>query len=562
MDSGFLGWVVRGLVWIWRSHFRIPRAAYWTALGLALAGPIPLSLYYENLSSLVVGVGLTCVSALGIARWSYYRRDLIVVALPLFRTLKGQEAVAAEVQQIIMTTLQDDLGERVSWVRPIPVVVGPERRDFAIRLRERLDPRYLVYGEIRLLPDGGRSVYARVLEPLGRFVDHYDWHTRDITPQKTFRDYFYYKLTPEKNVQDAEYPFEFTTEIEALVHAIEGEFLLTVGAFEEAAESFANALEHAGDRNSEAIDSLRVSLALSLFRTGRTDQALGLLEERAAVEPVSSEILRTLAQLLFLEIGPEEMHASDRLRIIDLLKRASQDESDPKHDQTLYNLASQLVHLDEFRDEALSIYRALLNDRSSHYSRAWYVRQAIGVEHYRNAEKLKDADPEGARREGALAARYYGQALRLRPKFRFVHARAFLVLRRVPSSPILIANLMDAHAAAGHSLRARWYSVREARLKRKFRRISSRALAKENLVRAYAFAEWCLVGRSTGEECSTAVMAAYVAALAGRDDWFTRCWKRAAELNDEFARFLWSELMATYHEDDLPKLQPPSTFPS
>jgi hypothetical protein len=162
------------------------------------------------------------------------------------------------VQRILVTTLQDRLGQLNRLIEAIPVTVGSDARGFATRLRSRLNPRYLLHGDIRIAPDGTRRVYARALEPRQSFVDHFDWHTRDVTLQRTFWDFVYFKFSPDADVNDVEYPFEFASELIGLARALEGEVLLMSGYPDAAEDAFRAALQPVSNSNSHAIDEIRV----------------------------------------------------------------------------------------------------------------------------------------------------------------------------------------------------------------------------------------------------------------------------------------------------------------
>ncbi len=106
-----------------------------------------------------------------------------------------------------MTSLQDKLPRMMlGLVHAVPAVVGTADRDYALSLRHRLRSLYLVHGRVEQRTDGGWAVFARVLQPAERSVQHLDWHTRDITPARARWGALFERLTPSKEVVVEEYP--------------------------------------------------------------------------------------------------------------------------------------------------------------------------------------------------------------------------------------------------------------------------------------------------------------------------------------------------------------------
>lgn len=495
----------------WRWHFYIPRGAYAAALTsgalVLLVGP------FHTPIALAAAV-LLLVGSQGLARWWWYSDPASRVAVARFDPDRAADGVSERIQREIVTALQDRLG-RPHRILALPVAIGRDQREFALRLWARLRATYLLYGDVRPLGDGA-SVYPRVVCPTGRYVEHWDWFTKDRTPQRTLWRATVDRLTPTRDVEDVEYPYGFAREVEALVRTLEGRAWIVLGQPERATDVLQEALAMTGSADGSAVDQIRLALAEALQAQGRGDDAIRILRQRAREASASPALLRTLATYLVAEERPPEERSREA---INLLSRAAADRQDPLRDMTLYHLAQELSQVEGGEDEAYGLIRELLASRDSHYSRAWYVMRVVGVWHWKRAMELTDAgEAEEARREAALAARWYTRALRRRPKVRWIvpgPRRWMRRPRRIPPSPRMFANACDAHRLAGHAFRWRYYQARTARLRWAFAKRASAAMDRGAWDEAYAFFEWAWVGNRDSLDLFVAVSGAIAAEQRG-----------------------------------------------
>jgi hypothetical protein len=237
-----------------------------------------------------------------------------------------------------------------------------------------------------------------------------------------------------------------------------------VGGNERAEPELRSAIDASGDSPAHPIDELRASLATVLRRLDRRDEAIELLRKRRVRGDASPELLRALAN----QLGPApgdfqaprlDDDAPERLEAVSALREAATHHSDPRRGMTLHNLYALLhggsdqedAQADELVDELMAT--------DAYYRRAWYVHRAKAASHWHRGGRLVEAgDADEAPGHFEAAARWYSSALRARPKLRIGMQRYRWV--RFPPSAVLLANARDAHWAAGHQLRARWYGWR------------------------------------------------------------------------------------------------------
>jgi tetratricopeptide (TPR) repeat protein len=456
---------------VWRQHFRIPEPAFWALLVIAAIG-----FSAETVLATAAWTFVLLLAVQGIVRWHWHRRFGRALVVTRYSTVRGQEGMAARVQELVMTSLQDKLPPALlREVHAVSAVVGPADRDFAVRLRRRLRADLLVHGRIDQRSDGGWAVFARVVQPANRSVIHLDWHTRDVTPARARWGYLFELLTPAKEVIQEEYPLEFGNELEAVVRGTAGQLAAGFHDDEPAEKLLRSALAKAPVSTSHQIDQLRVALAEVLARTDRREEGLNLLRSRAMDVDPSPALLRAIAGLL----GPQRgtlggVATHERAEAIAALRKAVAVDADPQRDMSLYNLALMLREGDAIsRQEADALLDELMRT-SSFYRRTWYLRLERGSVRYELGHELQAAgDIPAARREWAAAAKLYSPAIRARPRFRFFYQDGprihFLKRWRMP--PVMYAHANDAHAGAGHRLRAWWYE-------RRFRRARARMIRK------------------------------------------------------------------------------------
>lgn len=141
---------------VWRQHFRIPEPAFWALLVTAAIG-----FSAETVLATAAWTFVLLLAVQGIARWHWHRRFGRALVVTRFSTVRGEEGMAARVQELVMTSLQDKLPPALlREVHAVSAVVGPADRDFAVRLRRRLRADLLVHGRIDQRSDGGWAVFA------------------------------------------------------------------------------------------------------------------------------------------------------------------------------------------------------------------------------------------------------------------------------------------------------------------------------------------------------------------------------------------------------------------
>lgn len=529
---GQIGLARQAVEFVWRQHFKIPEPVYWVALvvsaiGFSAASPLEA----------IAWTGLILLSVAGIARWRWHRRRSRALVVARFSAVSGHEGMAARVQELCMTSLQDKLpSDLLQLVHSVPAVVGPADQSYAVRLRRRLRGTYLVHGRVDERPGGGWAVFARVVQPADRDVVHVDWFTRDITPARARWSHLFELLTPSKEVVVEEYPLEFSNELEAIVRGLAGQVAAAFEDDERAERLLRTAISKAPGSTSHQIDQLRIALARVLDRADRRAEALALLRERARNENPSPALLRELGLLSF-GVGREatlgDPDPTEAQEAIAALRRAAEYDADPQRDLTLYNLALMVWNDggDAGREEGEQIIAELLRT-SSFYRRAWYVHFHHGAAHYHLALKAQEeGDEESARRHFKRAARHYSRGIRLRPRFRFFWPEGPTIsfLHRFRRVPILYANAKDAHQGAGHRIRAWWYERRFEQRRRKLMKIADKAFGRGEWDRAYAYYDWAIVGRWDEDEVLVRTIKAVVTRQCGEDEQAETEWAETLE---------------------------------
>jgi tetratricopeptide (TPR) repeat protein len=534
-----IGLLTHALRLLWGSHFKVPPAAYWaicvaTAVFFSVETPLE-----AGLSLAAAGLGVQ-----GLARWRWHRRkrEDLALLVPLFAAESRSQAKL--LQQQIVTSLRDRLpAEQARRVHSLPVTVGRADAVVADQLRRRLRAFFVLHGELRNVAEG-QAVFARVLQPAEPTLEHWDWHTRDVTPAKTGWTSLVELLTPQRYlVADEEYPLFFAHELEALLEATEGQLAGALGEHERAVKLLRQALALAPGSESHQIDELRISLASALANLDRGDEALDLLRERARSATASPALLRYLAHFQIRQVAgtasgtkPPEIEEAEKA-----LRRAAAHRGDIRRPMTLYNL-SQLLLPDA---EGFEINSELLQS-VSHYRRVWYTRRTEGMRHWLAVEKAWERD-EPYQAQAAEAGRCYSRAIRARPRFQLLW-RGRLWARFDPS-PILHANAYDAHHLAGHLLRAAWHRRRHRRTRGKFLRIAHKAMKRGNWERAYAYADWSVVGQNDveHEELTALVWRAVARQQRGELAEAEADWDDVRDRGGPFA--LWLRAEIAHHEE-------------
>lgn len=523
--------------WLWRivapAHYRIPQFAY-----IAAATATVLAVALGSVSLLPIAAPMLVIAATGAGRWALDGRAARGgLVIPRFSAPSGVDT--HEVQRTVVASLYAKLSpEEAKLVRAIPVTLGVDERNFAVRLRRRLRAGFLLYGRVA---DGGQAVHPSILEPLKRTVLHFDPVTHDLVPERTTWRSLFTDLASTRGVTDERDPFSFTRELEAVVQATAGQLAHARGDLARAEGLLREALTADPRSTSHQIDRLRAELATIVAEQGRRDEALALLRWRTQ-QNAAPELLRTYAHILtsrFLP-GPRldaaELEAR-RPEALAVLQRAVAERTDPERDRTRYNLANVLINSDRDadRDEARRIIREL-GESSSHYRQAWYVLRVLGVEAWEEYEKAQevgdDASAEAALRE---AARLYSRAIRRRPKFRFyldagAGGLSFGVFS-FPRSPIMHANARDAHAALGHERRARWHYKAAVKIVNESLSAGDRAMAVADWGAARHAYERGIVGWRDDIEVQTRVFASAACLEMGDHEAAQRWWDDAMSVN-------------------------------
>jgi tetratricopeptide (TPR) repeat protein len=525
---------------IWRRHYHVPRVGY--GLMLVASGlTLWVALLVENAYIAIAAGVLLFLGAQGFTRWAVESRNRPALIVPLFGSGRDETEKARETQRVIVSTLADNLAAFPSiTVVAIPEVVGNADRNFAARLRARLRAEYLLHGDIRVRADGTTSVYARLLKPDPRYLVHVDPFTQDVLWERTLWRAIYLRLTPTTEVQDVEYPFEFASELEGIMRALEAELAVAASEVEHAERLYRDALGVAPASESHAVDEIRCSLAWTLWLQGKKDQAIEFLEERAQQASASPAVLRQLASFLAFPLsGPFQASDRDFSQSIDLLRRAADQTQDTLRDMTLYNLANALASTPETIDEAHEIEARLLRTRGSHYRRAWYLMRQEGSWHWHRALQLSERGQEAdAQRAFAVAATWYSKSIWRRPRFqpqRMGRRLRWLRLRRILVPPKMLANAADAHGESGHRLRARLYLIAEARTQRRIIRKANELFTNGDPEKALETLGWARVGRADDAELHLLVFASLLAHILGDETLVNRTWNQAIAIDQAHA---------------------------
>jgi tetratricopeptide (TPR) repeat protein len=483
--------------------------------------------------------------AVGFVRWWWESHPAPALVVARFNAAAELASRAEEVQRIVVATL-DDFARSGRFGRVVAVkeIVGQDRGPFAALLRRRLRAALLLYGDVRSRSDGGHTIYARLLRPAPERLIHRDYFTFDDTPIRTTWREMFHALTPARDVEDVEYPFDFATEVDSVLRALESELLMKQGEYVLAERRLREALDAVRTSESPAVDEIRILLAWALDGQGRRQEAIATFRRRAAQATASPHFLRVLAGSLSPSVAlpsPQEIRES-----LELLKRAAESRNDPLREHTLYNLSVLLAQDPATREEAFLINRELLRSRT-HYRRAWYVLRIEGLRHWEEAERRARAgDGEGGRLEAAEAAYWYGRACRARPKLAFErYGRRWWQVRahRLPPSPKMYANLTDAHLRAGHRRRGAHYNWREERLRRKSAARGQAALTAGNPLQAIAHFERAVIGAGDDLDAACLASEAVAARLAGRPSLANEAGRRARETNARIASEVYNRLM-------------------
>lgn len=466
MDPGWADVAWRVVQRVWRWHYRIPRWVYWAVITASVAGAVLLdrSTFAVPEGAILVAC---CVSAAGLVRWAIESRPTPVIVVPLFAT-PGRSDVAEETQRIIVTSLRDRASPQFTWrILPVADVVGSSEGRFARKLRARLRALYLLHGDVRVDPTGERFVYARLLVPDKQEIMHWDTFTGDTTPVRGPVREIVYRLTPSAHADSVEYPFDFTTELEAVLLGLEGTVEALVGYAPDAITTLKEAIVLSGNSDSHAIDAIRITLFDLLIGQGHTLEAFHLLRTRATSPSASPDLLRHLANQLIIQANM--VKSNDLREPIALLRRALQHRDDPHSDMTMYTLANQLNQRPSTNDEGRRLFLRLVAT-SRFYRRLWYVCRLLGVVHWESAHELHHVeDHAGERRKAAEAAKWDGRAIRRRPRRWLQRAgphRWQYRLVKIPRVPRMYRAAAEAHQSANHFGRYVYYQWRFIRLRR------------------------------------------------------------------------------------------------
>jgi tetratricopeptide (TPR) repeat protein len=520
--------------WVWRIvgpvHYRIPETAY-----VVMAIAIVLTVVSGMLRALPAAAPVLVVAVVGASRWHFDRRAARGgLVIPRFSAPSAVDA--REVQRTIVASLYAKLSpDEAKFVRSIAVTVGPDERDFAVRLRRRLRAAFLLYGRIG---DDGESVHPSIVVPLSRTILHFDPVTSDLVPAKTTWRSLFTDLASTQGVSRERYPFPFTQELETVVQATAARLAHARGDLPRAERLLRDALAVDPQSRSHQIDGFRAELATIVAEQGRRDEALAVLRWRTKQDDAAPELLRTYAQVLTFPLFPGSRLGLAELQrrrpeAIAVLRKAAADRSDPERDRSRYNLANVLINTDSDanRDEATQIIREL-RESSTHYRKAWYVLRVLGVEAWHEYQKAREVGDD-SRADVALraAARLYSRAIRRRPRFRLyldrgVHGLSFGLVTFAPS-PIMHANAHDAHLALGHKWRARWHISKAVKVVNKCLSQGDRAMAAGDWAVARRAYERGIVGWRDDTEVQTRVFASAACLKLGDVENAKRWWREA-----------------------------------
>lgn len=516
--------------WVWLHHYKISPLV-WYGLLLVVGISIWITFAYDfgvgnpawSHSRNVLWTFSIALSATALTRWRLDRwRTRRGLVIPLF--FSRNNAVALELQNRIVTHLQDNLPHSASVrIHRLPIIVGGADKVLARSLHRRLNATYLLYGDISVT-DSYTKAFPRIFQRIERPFYHFDFNTRDITPAFTRRAALFYRLSPAPQVTDYEYPPEFGDELEALLRLITADVAVIAQQSRTAFSLMSNALKVCIDKQTPQVDALVSELALIADREQGPDLALQIVyprAQRAEPEP-APDLLRTAHQAAFriLEMTPLSTSDADDLAQLSIswLRRAAAQESDPKRDITLYNLAHALAtHGDvSEEEEAIRLLHEVRN-LSPFYRRAWYVHRELGAIYWQQFHE----SGEGVNCSvfAKRSARHYSKAISKRPRTRWFYRLrdGNLVLRhQFERLPIMYANAADAHLVAENGLRGKWYTMRSNQLRHRMLKIARAAGDHSNWQRAYAYFDWARTGWKDVYDVYAYVGCAFAGERSGR----------------------------------------------
>lgn len=452
-------------------HYHLPK---WVAAVVGIGSAVAFgaaTLASDDRRMWVFGF-LTLLAFQDLVRWTIESTPPPLVAVCRF--VAATEVEAREVQEVILTSLRDHLQADGKLVRRVPQAVGTADLAFAARVRRGLHAGYLLYGDIRHQPDGSQSIYARVLGLPKEGVIHVDQHSGDAVPQRTAWNRLFHRLTPTSGVEDKEYPFDFTTELETVARGLEGKLLLALNRPALAETSLRATLNLFPNSESHAMDEVRLDLVGALDSQERHDEALALLRGRAEQDTASPDLLMVLAGRLRYP-KPASQEDSDEAEA--LLRRASADRTHPHRDMALYNLMLHLGNSGK-EEEGERLLDELLRTRASHYSRAWYVKRLKGSQLWRQGEEFTSTgNMHAATAAFGEAAVWYRRTIVSRPRFKLSSGTLLLprpggvfslrlpTLRVFPVPPVHYGNLADGYERSGRQWRGLLCTYRESALR-------------------------------------------------------------------------------------------------
>jgi tetratricopeptide (TPR) repeat protein len=513
----------------WRLRFRIPRRALWLGLLVAL---VVLIFWQPGGEGTVLAAFFGCLALVGLIQWELARRRFRgSLVVPLFQEGGGATGFGKEAQALIVDDLRRHLPTALrDFVRAIPVVIGSDEDEFAAALQRRLGAGFVMHGRVAARPDGGWSIYPRILEPASNSTTHMDSFTRDLTPANPRFGPFVASLSPQIEVQDEEFPLEFCRDLEALIRGLVGLVAQSFGANERALSELDKALSIAKTSTNHQVDRLRIARAKALNGLDRRDEAIDSLRIRCRNPSPSPELLRTLSWFLVERAnkrGDRREAKRDHKEAIKILRVAVEDEQDPQRDMSIHNLYA-LLDFEKDRREIDELLDHLMRS-SSNYHRQWYIKRAVGLRAWLESEEARSrGEEQEMKRWSREAAKWYSRGVRARPllQFRGLSKKPpFLRLKRFHRSPILHANAFDAHGRAGHRFRALWHERRFQRTRKWLMSKGDEYMRNSDWNAAFAYFDWGIVGRHDQREQFLQVYAACCLWKGGDRDEGERRWK-------------------------------------
>ena len=535
---------------VWRQHFRIPELLYWALLALT-----SVFFFTGDTYEAIVCVVLMALWISGIARWHWHRhQSRSGLVIPRFSMAGDTQGRALRTQETIVTSLEDKLTpEERSRVHAIPAVVGTDNRKYAAVLCKRLRARLLLHGRIEEA-GGSWAVFARTAQTLPGEGIHLDPHTRDAAPTKRSWGLLVEVLTPTKDVVFEEYPFEFASELQAVVQGSAGQLALELGDHERAEQLLTAAIDVAPTSPSHQIDELRIARARATFAQDHHEEALDYLRQRAqSGQAPSPELLRRFA-LLSMRADQLRGHQTPgrEAECIAALELAMADSSDPRRDQTIHNLANLIgVNPDRPRREEGNALLEDLYERNREYRRSWYLKKTLGSIHwYRGLDALQAGNGTDARAHFKRASKLYRAAIRARPRVIFLDSNSGALVARFPPSPVMHSNAADACQAGGQPLRFIWHKRRAEKLRARFYDRALKRLRRGQWRWAYANADWMtavgqrdVTGQHDPLDTRGHVLSAVALKQMGQDAQAEEEWAAALSQDPELALFFRAALV-------------------